>query len=84
MVLSTKARKPPDRCELMDGWARWCGRWALVEPAAAAEGSEVEAAKDEGLDGALLREVAMERSPVGGGLDGINGDERDDCDAAAI
>lgn len=56
MVRSTKARKPPDRCELMDGWLRWCGRWGLVGPMMEA-GSEREAAKvdAEGLDGDRLR-----------------------------
>jgi hypothetical protein len=84
-VLSKKARMPPGRCELMDEWLRWCGRWALVEPAME-EGSAREALDDEGLDGDLVREGVVRSRIGGGGLVGIsgNGDERDDLDVAAI
>ena len=79
-VLSKKARKPLDRCELMDGWLRWLGRWALV-------GSERGIANEDGLEGDLVREEAKWCcSRAGGGLAVIsgNGDERDDLDVAAI
>lgn len=80
IVRSTKARKPPDRCELMDGWLRWCGRCGLVEPAMEA-GSEREAAKVsvEGLDGDLLRGALIGSCTVSG-----DGDELDGFDVAAI
>jgi len=67
MVRSTKARNPPDRCEPpMD----WCGRWRLVEPAAA-EGSDREPAEDEGLDGARLRPAAAAMGSWMGGGGGL-------------
>ncbi len=81
MVRSTKARKPPDRCEPpMDG----CDRWRVVEPAAA-EGSDREPAEDEGLDGARLRPAAAAtgswmRGGGGGGLAADSGDDDGDGD----
>lgn len=88
IVLSKRASKPPDRCELMDEWLRWCGRWELVGPAAtaaAAETSVREVVKEE-VEGDLLRKVPMFFSRRGSELDGASGDddERDDFDAAAI
>jgi hypothetical protein len=79
-VRSKKARKPLDRCELMDGWLKWLGRWALV-------GSERGIANEDGLEGDLVREAAKWCSRTGGGGLAVisgNGDERDDLDVAAI
>jgi hypothetical protein len=81
-VRSKKARRPPDRCELTDGWLEWCGRWALVEPGTEA-GSGRGAARDDGLDGDRMRE-ATEGSQTAGISGNGDGDGRDEFDAAAI